>query len=107
MPIAKTNGAVATTVGIAPSVAQTAPAPVAAILAKRTLESPKIEENRKEYKGRDFDAEARGKVACVAFNAALASPGIAGLQFTNIDEYLALVRKAADASVAYTWEKQK
>ena len=59
------------------------------------------------YKGRDFEAEARGKVACVAFNAALASPGIAGLSFTNIDEYLALVRKAADASVAYTWEKQK
>lgn len=106
MPISKSNGTVATTVGIAPSVAQTAPTPVARSLGKRVLDTPK-EENRKEYKGRDYDAEARGKVACVAFNAALASPGIAGLQFTNIDEYLALVRKAADASVAYTWEKQK
>jgi hypothetical protein len=109
MPIAKSNGAV---VGQT-SVAETAPAPVAGSLGlgKRVLETPKAEENRKEYKqpyqGRDFEAEARGKVACVAFNAALASPGIAGLQFTNIDEYLALVRKAADASVAYTWEKQK
>jgi len=108
MPIAKSNGAVATApVAAQTSVAETAPAPVNGALAKRTLESPKIEDNRKEYKGRDFDAEARGKVACVAFNAALASPGIAGLQFTNIDEYLALVRKAADASVTYTWEKQK
>lgn len=102
MPIAKSNGHVA-------EVAQTAPAPVAASLGlcKRVLETPKAEENRKEFKGRDFDAEARGKVACVAFNAALASPGIAGLSFTTIDEYLALVRKAADASVAYTWEHQK
>lgn len=103
MPIAKSNGAVAAQT----SVAETAPAPVNSLLAKRVLETPKVEENRKEYKGRDFDAEARGKVACVAFNAALASPGIAGLQFTNIKEYLALVREAADASVAYTWEKQK
>lgn len=83
-------------------VAQTAPAPVA-----RTLNTTPVVENKKPYQGRDFDAEAKGKVACVAYNAALASPGIAGLSFTNIDEYLALVRKAADASVAYTWEHQK
>lgn len=105
MPISKSNGAVAQT-----PVGETAPAPVNATLAKRVLETPKAEENRKEYKPykeRDFDAEARGKVACVAFNAALASPGIAGLPFANFDEYIALVRKAADASVAYTWEKQK
>jgi len=84
------------------NVAETAPAPVA-----RVLQTPQAEENKKPYQGRDFEAEARGKVACVAFNAALASPGIAGLSFTTIEEYLALVRKAADASVAYTWEKQK
>lgn len=114
MPIAKSNGAVATPpVAAQTSVAQTAPAPVASTLGlgKRVLETPLAtngrDDTRKEFKGRDYDAEARGKVACVAFNAALASPGIAGLQFTNIDEYLALVRKAADASVAYTWEKQK
>lgn len=92
-------------------VAQTAPAPVAATLGKRVLETPLAtngrDDTKKEYKGRDFDAEARGKVACVAFNAALSSPGIAGLPFTNFEEYIALVRKAADASVAYTWEKQK
>lgn len=56
---------------------------------------------------RDYEAEARGKVACTAFNAALMSPGIAGLSYTNIDELLAHVKKAADASVEYTWAKQK
>lgn len=59
------------------------------------------------FQGRDYNAEARGKVACAAFNAALTSPGIAGLPFTNLDEYIALVTKAADASVAYTWSHQK
>lgn len=102
MAINKTNGTAVATKPAETDVAQTAPAPVA-----RTLQTAPIEQPKKEFKGRDFDAEARGKVACVAFNAALASPGIAGLAFTNIDEYLALVRKAADASVAYTWEKQK
>lgn len=92
MAISKSNG-----------VTETAPAPVSRKLDTGTSDV----ENKKPYQGRDFEAEARGKVACVAFNAALASPGIAGLSFTNIDEYLALVRKAADASVAYTWEKQK
>lgn len=87
------------------AVAQTAPAPVSRKL-DTGVEAAQYDAS-KQYKGRDFEAEARGKVACVAFNAALASPGIAGLPFTNIDEYLALVRKAADASVAYTWEKQK
>lgn len=109
MPISKsTNGAVASKPAETQSVAQTAPAPVSRKLDTGTpLATNGRDDTKKEYKGRDFDAEARGKVACVAFNAALASPGIAGLQFTNIDEYLALVRKAADASVAYTWEKQK
>ena len=102
MAINKANGAVATKAVETPAVAQTAPAPVS-----RKLDTGVQTETKKAFKERDFDAEARGKVACVAFNAALASPGIAGLPFTNIDEYLALVRKAADASVAYTWEKQK
>lgn len=104
MPIAK-NGAVAekpATVA-APAVAQTAPAPVSRKLDTGTP----VVETKKSYQGRDFDAEARGKVACAAFNAALSSPGIAGLPFTNIDELLAHVKKAADAAVAYTWEHQK
>lgn len=97
--IQKSNGAVAEKPAEAAE-AQTPAAPVARKLDTGT-------NGRDDRKARDFDAEARGKVACVAFNAALASPGIAGLPFTNIDEYLALVKKAADASVAYTWEKQK
>jgi hypothetical protein len=100
MPISKST---ATVEAPKADVAQTAPAPVSRKLDTGT---PAVE-NKKTYQGRDFDAEARCKVACVAFNAALASPGIAGLPFANFDEYIALVRKAADASVAYTWEKQK
>lgn len=57
------------------------------------------------YKPRDFDAEARGKVRCVMFEAALQSPAIAGLPFKDIAGFLALVREAAEAGVAYTWEK--
>lgn len=55
------------------------------------------------YKPRDFDAEARGKVKCVMFEAALQSPALAGLQFNTIEEFLKLVEKAADAGVDYTW----
>lgn len=101
MPISKSTATVETPKA---DVAQTAPAPVS-----RKLDTGITPvENKKTYQGgRDYDAEARGKVACVAFNAALASPGIAGLPFANFDEYITLVRKAADASVAYTWQKQQ
>jgi len=56
-----------------------------------------------QYKQRDFDAEARGKTRCVQFEAALMSPAIAGMQFNTMDEYLKLVKQAADAGVAYTF----
>ncbi len=57
------------------------------------------------YKQRDFDAEARGKVKCVMFEAALQSPALAGLRFDDIEGFLALVEKAADAGVKYTWKE--
>lgn len=57
------------------------------------------------FKQRDFDKEARGKTRCVQFEAALMSPAIAGMQFNNMKEYLALVREAADAGVAYSFEE--
>ncbi len=57
------------------------------------------------YKPRDFDKEARGKTRCVQFEAALMSPAIAGLPFKTLDEYLELVRKAADAGVRYSFEE--
>lgn len=56
------------------------------------------------YKPRDFDAEARGKTRCVQHEAALMSPAIAGMKFNNMEEYLKLVKQAADAGVAYTFE---
>jgi hypothetical protein len=55
------------------------------------------------YKPRDFDKETRGKVKCVMFEAALMSPAIAGLKYRNLEEYLVLVRQAAEAGVAYTF----
>lgn len=57
------------------------------------------------YKQRDFDAEARGKTRCVQFEAALMSPAIAGMQFNTMEEYLKLVKQAADAGVAYSFEE--
>lgn len=57
------------------------------------------------YKQRDFDKEAKGKTRCVQFEAALMSPAIAGMQFNTMEEYLKLVRQAADAGVAYSFEE--
>lgn len=70
------------------------------------LTTPKADTNKSQaaYKPRDFDAEARGKTRCVQFEAALMSPAIAGLKFKNIDEYLLLVKQAADAGVKYTFQ---
>ncbi len=61
-------------------------------------------EPKPAYKQRDFDAETRGKVKCVMFEAALQSPAIAGLRFDSLEQFLALVEKAADAGVTYTWK---
>jgi len=95
MPIAKTNG--------------TTEVDSSAVEAKTTgtVEGLPNKWGGTYSKVRDYDAEARVKVACVAFNAALTSPGLAGLPYTSFEEFIALVRKAADASVAYTWEEQK
>jgi hypothetical protein len=69
----------------------------------KTADRPAAE---KAYKGRDFDAEAKGKVACAAFVAALQSPGLAQVGFSDVKGFLKLVEEAADAAVAYTWKHQ-
>lgn len=58
-----------------------------------------------QYKQRDFDKEARGKTRCVQFEAALMSPAIAGMRFETMEDYLKLVKQAADAGVAYSFEE--
>jgi len=73
-----------------------------ATAAIERLSKPKAEA-KPAYKARDYDAEAKGKVKCVMFEAALQSPAIAGLRFDDIEGFLKLVEKAADAGVAYTW----
>lgn len=85
---------------------ETAPAPVSRKLDSLPAAEKHAPPAEKTYKGRDFDAEARGKVACAAFNAALSSPGLAGLQYATLDDFLKLVTAAADAAVSYTWRHQ-
>lgn len=57
----------------------------------------------KSYAGRDFDKEARGKMRCVQFEAALMSPAIAGMKFDTMADYLKLCKEAADFGTAYTF----
>ena len=73
------------------------------------LTAPKAEPAKTTgtYKPRDFDAEARGKTRCVQFEAALMSPAIAGMKFETMEQYLVLVRQAAEAGVAYTFGEDK
>ena len=61
----------------------------------------------KQWKGRDFDKEARGKTRCVQFEAALQSPAIAGMKWKTMEEYLKLVLEAAEAGVKYTFDDSK
>lgn len=69
------------------------------------LTTPKVAETKTNvYKPRDFDAEARGKTRCATWNAAMMSPALAGLKFKDIDGYLDLVRKAAEAGVKYSFQ---
>lgn len=92
----------------APVVEEKAPAvesgPAAALgrLAKAKTADKDV---KPTFKPRDFEAEAIGKTRCVQFEAALMSPAIAGMRFDTMEEYLKLVRQAADAGVAYSFEK--
>lgn len=54
----------------------------------------------------DWDGIARGKVACAAYCAALASPGLA-MYATNRQEYFDLVSNAAEEVIRNTWKHQK
>ena len=67
------------------------------------LKAARVKPATPAFKQRDFDAEARGKTRCVQFEAALMSPAIAGLRFDNLEQYLALVKQAAEAGVKYTF----
>lgn len=109
-----------TTPAAAPAAAPTATAPVAAAPAAETPKAAApadsgaaaaIERLKKTAPppapknsgGRDFDAEARGKTRCVQFQAALASPAIAGMKFDTMEQYLELCRQAADFGTDYTF----
>ena len=78
-----------------------------ATAAIERLSKPKLEKTTANpaYKARDYDAEALGKTRCVQFEAALMSPAIAGMRFDTMEDYLKLVKQAADAGVAYSFQK--
>lgn len=77
--------------------------PAAAIGRLTTPKAETTAAKSNAYKPRDFDAEARGKTRCVQFQSALESPAIAGMKFSTMEQYLKLVREAADAGVKYTF----
>lgn len=54
----------------------------------------------------DWDAVNRGKVACVQFEAALQSPGLA-MYATSKEDYLKLVKEAAELGIKFTWDNQR
>lgn len=54
-------------------------------------------------KGRDFDAEARGKTRCAMFAAALSSPALAQFVSGSVNELIQEAEKVADAGVKYTF----
>lgn len=58
-----------------------------------------------KYKQNDPDKVALGKTRCVQFQSALESPAIAGMQFNTMEEYLVLVKQAADAGVVYSFQE--
>lgn len=59
---------------------------------------------KKKFVLRDQDKVALGKTRCVQFQSALESPAIAGMQFETMEQYLELVRQAADAGVEYSFQ---
>lgn len=79
--------------------------------AEPKVETPKDEpvaERKVSYAkpaGRDFDAEARGKVACASWAAALSSPALA-MYALNKEDYLTLVETVADKMTKKVFEKQ-
>lgn len=88
----------ATAVAETPKAESGTDAAIARLKTTKTTDKP-------AYKQRDFDAEARGKTRCVQFEAALMSPAIAGMQFNTMEDFLKLVKQAADAGVAYSFQE--
>ena len=76
----------------------------AAIGRLKTVKSAANGSTKPKYKQNDPDKVALGKTRCVQFQSALESPAIAGMQFNTMDEYLELVKQAADAGVAYSFQ---
>lgn len=86
-----------------PPIAQQESGTDAALARLKTVNKPA--ETKAAYKQRDYDAEARGKTRCVMFAAALQSNAPVGMPFTTMEEYLKLVKQAADAGVAYSFQE--
>lgn len=86
MPIGKSNGNGA--------VAQTAPAPVAATLGKRVLETTTDTVPANPYEAKDRRILRQG-----VYQAVLQSPGLAALPFTGEAEFLKLVERVSETII--------
>lgn len=96
MPIGKSNGTVATTVGIAPEVSKTAPAPVAGTLNKRPLETAPTAERKESGTGNPYEAKDRRILRQGVYQAVLQSPGLAALPFADEAGFLKLVERVSE-----------
>lgn len=69
------------------------------------IESLGLKAAQGEYKKRDFDAEARGKVACAIFTSLLQSPFIAS-QALNKEDAIKLIDELGERYIKKVFEKQ-
>lgn len=110
MPIGKSNGTVATTVGIAPAVThETAPAPVSQKLVTAATEATDriVAENRKEAQFNPYEAKDKKILVQGVTQAVLSSPAVAGLGYTNEAELVALVKRVATQMIEFVREQSK
>lgn len=90
--------------GAAPAAAKVADSGTNAALKRLKTAKSTANGTKPKFVLKDQDKVALGKTRCVQFQSALESPAIAGMQFNTMDEYLALVKQAADAGVAYSFQ---
>ncbi len=84
---------------------QDTPAPVA---ETKTVTTGIVAPAKAAVKGRDFDAEARGKTRCACITAAAQAPLTAQLLAGgSVEDALIIMRQLADAMYAYSFQEDK
>lgn len=99
--------AVSAPVVSAPAEVKTAANGTAAAISrlKSAVKSKVIESTQERQSAPRASDDSRGKTRCVAFNAALMSPALAGVKFESVKQYLGICKEAADYAVAYAFDE--